>query len=339
MSPQSLTPSHTLHLEALDTASLQRLCGPGNRILHRIEQFFSVRLIGQPGHWTIEGQHADSAAQAMQRLAGKIVRGNDLRSQQLELTEELTDMDVEGVLRDLDQNDDVQHANADKPEAGDGMALIAGRRHIRGKTANQRAYLKAIASSTLTLAVGPAGSGKTYLAVAAAVAAMNSNRAERIILTRPAVEAGERLGFLPGDLQQKVDPYLRPLFDALADMLGIEKMNALLEQGRIEIAPLAYMRGRTLNDAFVILDEAQNTTREQMKMFLTRLGFGATMVVTGDITQVDLPKHQQSGLLHALQVLEHVRDISICRLTAKDVVRHRLVESIVNAYEDQADHD
>ena len=152
-------------------------------------------------------------------------------------------------------------------------------------------------------------------------------------MTRPAVEAGERLGFLPGDMQQKVDPYLRPLFDALTDMLGVDKMNAMLEQQRIEIAPLAYMRGRTLNDAFVILDEAQNTTREQMKMFLTRLGFGSCMVVTGDVTQVDLPRHQQSGLLHALHVLEHVPDIAVCRLEARDVVRHRLVEQIVNAYE------
>jgi len=211
--------------------------------------------------------------------------------------------------------------------------LLAGRRRISGKTPNQRAYLKAIQSNTLTLAVGPAGSGKTYLAVAAAVAAMNSNRVERMILTRPAVEAGERLGFLPGDMQQKVDPYLRPLFDALADMLGVERMNALIEQSRIEIAPLAYMRGRTLNDAFVILDEAQNTTREQMKMFLTRLGFGSCMVVTGDVTQVDLPRHQQSGLLHALQVLEHVSDVGLCRLGSRDVVRHRLVEQIVNAYE------
>ncbi len=336
MTSSILTPSQSLHLETLDTASLQRLCGPGNRILHRIEQFFSVKIIGQPGRWTIEGQHAETAAQAMQHLARKVSGVNRLTGQQQKPLAELNDMDVEGVLRDLNQSENIEGQPASEDDA---EVMIAGRRHIRGKTANQRTYLKAIRSNTLTLAVGPAGSGKTYLAVAAAVAAMNSNRAERIILTRPAVEAGERLGFLPGDLQQKVDPYLRPLFDALADMIGIEKMNALIEQGRIEIAPLAYMRGRTLNDAFVILDEAQNTTREQMKMFLTRLGFGSTMVVTGDITQVDLPRHQQSGLLHALQVLEHVKDIAICRLTAGDVVRHRLVESIVNAYEDQPDHD
>lgn len=311
----------SLRLEALDPAVLQRLCGADNRVLKRVEQFFDVRLHGQPGDWQIDGEQAEAAGLALSGLLEQIQR---------QAGEELTDVDVEGVLKDIG------HAGGDEnsaPEAGaDRDVLIAGRRHVRGKTANQRAYLRAMQKNTLTLAVGPAGSGKTYLAVAAAVAALNSNRVERIILTRPAVEAGERLGFLPGDMQQKVDPYLRPLFDALSDMLGVEKMNALIEQNRIEIAPLAYMRGRTLNDAFIILDEAQNTTREQMKMFLTRLGFDATMVVTGDVTQIDLPSHHQSGLLHALQVLEQVGDIGICRLAGCDVVRHRLVESIVNAY-------
>jgi len=308
--------SISLRLEALEPSALQKLCGAGNWILKRIEAFYQVRFLGKPGHWNIEGEHADAAGQAVQRLLQKSTTQ----------AAALTDIDVEGVLRDAD-------SNAAAVEAGSGI-IIAGRRHISGKTANQRAYLKTIERNTLTLAVGPAGSGKTYLAVAMAVAAMNSNRVERIILTRPAVEAGERLGFLPGDLQQKVDPYLRPLYDAMADMLGVEKMNALMEQSRIEVAPLAYMRGRTLNDAFIILDEAQNTTREQMKMFLTRLGFGSKMVVTGDVTQVDLPRHQKSGLLHALRVLEHVKDIGLCRLSSKDVVRHQLVEKIVDAYED-----
>ncbi|ATX83007.1 phosphate starvation-inducible protein PhoH [Mariprofundus ferrinatatus] len=304
----------SLRLEAPDSLSLQSLCGAGNRILNRVEQFYQVRFHGQPGEWEIDGARAGAARDAMLRLAACAASRPG----------ELSDVDIEGALKD-------DAGNA--PEtAGQGL-LIAGRRHVGGKTPNQRSYLKSIQKHTLTLAVGPAGSGKTYLAVAAAVAALNSNRVERIILTRPAVEAGERLGFLPGDLQQKVDPYLRPLFDALADMLGVEKMNAMLEQGRIEVAPLAYMRGRTLNDAFIILDEAQNTTREQMKMFLTRLGFGSMMVVTGDVTQIDLPKHQQSGLLHALQVLEHVKDIGICRMSGRDVVRHQLVEQIVNAYE------
>jgi len=315
----------SLRLEALDSSSLQGLCGAGGCVLHRVEQFFNVRLLGRPGDWQIEGEHAEAAGQAMHLLAKKLTQGAE---------QVLRDVDVEGVLRDVArwQSDDAE------PTMDNSDALVAGRRHVSGKTPNQRAYLQAILANTLTLAVGPAGSGKTYLAVAAAVAAMQANRVERIILTRPAVEAGERLGFLPGDLQQKVDPYLRPLFDALSDMLGVEKMNALLEQGRIEIAPLAYMRGRTLNDAFIILDEAQNTTRAQMKMFLTRLGFGAKMVVTGDVTQVDLPRHQHSGLLHALQVLEHVGDVRICRLAGCDVVRHQLVEQIVNAYE-KTEHD
>lgn len=340
-----------VHLDTLDAESLQRLCGPGNRILQRVEQFFGVRLLGQPGNWTVEGERAGAASDAIRRLAGKVLRLEDMRVRHPGTESELSELDVEGMLRDVNEDQAKGQSTVEEAvekghehrgsadDSGEAGALIAGRRHIRGKTSNQRKYLQAIQTNTLTLAIGPAGSGKTYLAVAAAVAAMNSNRAERIILTRPAVEAGERLGFLPGDMQQKVDPYLRPLFDALADMLGVDKMNALLEQGRIEIAPLAYMRGRTLNDAFVILDEAQNTTQEQMKMFLTRLGFGATMVVTGDVTQVDLPKHQQSGLLHALQVLEDVKDIAVCRLTSGDVVRHRLVEAIVNAYEEKTARD
>ncbi len=321
-----------LHLETLEPSALQSLCGPGNRVLRRVEQFFNVRLLGQPGNWQIEGEQAQAASLAMQRLSQQLTQGAEYMAQGCAGVN-LTDIDVEGVLKEIGRGQ--ANDEAATLEQADSDVLIAGRRRVSGKTANQKSYLETIQNNTLTLAVGPAGSGKTYLAVAAAVAAMHSNRVERIILTRPAVEAGERLGFLPGDLQQKVDPYLRPLFDALSDMLGVEKMNALLEQNRIEIAPLAYMRGRTLSDAFIILDEAQNTTREQMKMFLTRLGFGAKMVVTGDVTQVDLPSHHQSGLLHALQVLEHVTDIGICRLTGCDVVRHRLVEYIVNAYEDR----
>ncbi|MDQ6992793.1 MAG: PhoH family protein [Mariprofundus sp.] len=294
------------------TDALQKLCGPSNGNIKQIEQFYDVRFCGQPGDWHIEGEQKGLAAKAVARLQIALAQHG-----------ELTEVDIQGALQD--------GAIVDKDKVPE--LLIAGRKHISGKTANQRSYLKEIQSKTLTLAVGPAGSGKTYLAVAAAVAAITANRVERIILTRPAVEAGERLGFLPGDMQQKVDPYLRPLFDALAEMLGSDRMNTMLEQGVIEIAPLAYMRGRTLSNAFVILDEAQNSTREQMKMFLTRLGFGSCMVVTGDVTQVDLPRHQQSGLLHALQVLEHVSGIAICRLSASDVVRHHLVELIVNAYE------
>ena len=217
--------------------------------------------------------------------------------------------------------------------AKDVVCITARGKPIKAKTLGQQNYMKAIARNTITIGVGPAGTGKTYLAVAAAVAAFRAHTVNRIILTRPAVEAGERLGFLPGDLQNKVDPYLRPLYDALYDMLGADTYNKYLEKGNIEVAPLAYMRGRTLDDSFIILDEAQNTTREQMKMFLTRLGFGSKIVITGDVTQIDLPTDKTSGLKEALKVLENIPDIAICRLTASDVVRHALVQSIVAAYE------
>ena len=217
--------------------------------------------------------------------------------------------------------------------AKDVVCITAKGKPIKAKTIGQQTYMKAIQKNTVTIGVGPAGTGKTYLAVAAAVAAFRERTVNRIILTRPAVEAGERLGFLPGDLQNKVDPYLRPLYDALYDMLGPETFQKYQERGSIEVAPLAYMRGRTLDDSFIILDEAQNTTKEQMKMFLTRLGFGSKIVITGDITQIDLPDDKTSGLKDALRVLEGVNDIAICRLTSADVVRHALVQEIISAYE------
>ncbi len=213
------------------------------------------------------------------------------------------------------------------------ICVTAKGKPIKAKTIGQKKYTEAIKKNVITLGVGPAGTGKTYLAVAAAVAAFRAKEVNRIILTRPAVEAGERLGFLPGDLQSKVDPYLRPLYDALFEMLGAETYAKFLERGDIEVAPLAYMRGRTLDDSFIILDEAQNTSREQMKMFLTRLGFGSKIVITGDITQIDLPADKASGLKEALRVLEGVEDIAICRLTGADVVRHVLVQRIVEAYD------
>jgi len=216
----------------------------------------------------------------------------------------------------------------------DFVAITAKGRPVRAKTLGQQEYLRAIKANSITFGVGPAGTGKTYLAVAMAVAAFKARQVNRIILTRPAVEAGERLGFLPGDLQSKVDPYLRPLYDALFEMLGPETYNKYLERGNIEVAPLAYMRGRTLDDSFIILDEAQNTSREQMKMFLTRLGFGSKVVITGDITQIDLPRDQVSGLKEAMRVLKGVEDIAICRLTGSDVVRHVLVQRIIQAYEE-----
>ena len=217
--------------------------------------------------------------------------------------------------------------------AKDVVCITAKGKPIKAKTVGQQEYMKAITKNTITLGVGPAGTGKTYLAVAAAVAAFRERTVNRIILTRPAVEAGERLGFLPGDLQNKVDPYLRPLYDALYEMLGPETFQKYQERGSIEVAPLAYMRGRTLDDSFIILDEAQNTTREQMKMFLTRLGFGSKIVITGDVTQIDLPGDKVSGLKDAIRVLEDVKDIAICRLTSADVVRHALVQRIIHAYE------
>ena len=215
----------------------------------------------------------------------------------------------------------------------DVIAITSRGRQVKCKTLGQKTYVDAIKKNTCTFAVGPAGTGKTYLAIAMAVVAMKNKDIERIILTRPAVEAGEKLGFLPGDLAQKVDPYLRPLYDALHDMLGMEAYQRLVERGAIEVAPLAYMRGRTLNDAFIILDEAQNTTSEQMKMFLTRMGMGSKMVITGDVTQIDLPVGKRSGLVEALEVLKGVDDIGIARLTHRDVVRHELVQAIVKAYE------
>lgn len=229
----------------------------------------------------------------------------------------------------------VQEGNDDQVAkmAKDVVCITAKGKPIKAKTFGQQEYMKAIGKNTITIGVGPAGTGKTYLAVAAAVAAFRERTVNRIILTRPAVEAGERLGFLPGDLQNKVDPYLRPLYDALYDMLGPETFSKYQERGSIEVAPLAYMRGRTLDDSFIILDEAQNTTKEQMKMFLTRLGFGSKIVITGDVTQIDLPADKTSGLKDAIRVLENVKDIAICRLTSADVVRHSLVQEIINAYE------
>ena len=229
----------------------------------------------------------------------------------------------------------VKEGNDDKlaKMATDTVCITAKGKPIKAKTIGQKKYCGAINKNTITFGVGPAGTGKTYLAVALAVTAFRAKQVDKIILTRPAVEAGEKLGFLPGDLQSKVDPYLRPLYDALFDMLGAENFQKYQERGSIEVAPLAYMRGRTLDDSFIILDEAQNTTPEQMKMFLTRLGFNSKMVVTGDITQIDLPAGKKSGLTKVMRILKNVDDIEICKFTQKDVVRHRLVQEIIKAYE------
>ena len=286
----------------------------------RIEQAFGVHITNRGMELKISGDEENTykAARTIEALLQLAAKGETIDEQKVRYIITLV---TEG------NDDQVQEMSRDV------VCITAKGKPIKAKTVGQQKYMKAILKNTVTIGVGPAGTGKTYLAVAAAVAAFRSREVDRIILTRPAVEAGERLGFLPGDLQDKVDPYLRPLYDALFDMLGAETYQKYLERGSIEVAPLAYMRGRTLDSSFIILDEAQNTTREQMKMFLTRLGFGSKIVITGDITQIDLPADKTSGLKDAIRVLENVEDIAICRLSAADVVRHALVQRIVAAYD------
>ena len=304
-------------------AELANLTGPLDANLRQIETILDVSIARRGNVFRVSGStsHVRRAIHALQRLLNRIrTTGEELSAKDLQLffVDERTE--TEGVPQD------------------DSLApLKTRRRDLRGRTPRQRDYIKAIQDCDIAFGIGPAGTGKTYLAVASAVDAYERNTVERIILTRPAVEAGERLGFLPGDLSQKVDPYLRPLYDALFDLLGFEKTRTLMERQTIEIAPLAYMRGRTLNNAFIILDEAQNTTPEQMKMFLTRIGFGSKAVITGDISQIDLPHGTHSGLIQAQHVLAGVRGIAFTYFTAADVVRHPLVARIVEAYEKDAD--
>lgn len=288
--------------------------------IRRIEEAFSVSIVNRGTDLKITGEEesADKAARTLEGLLALASKGESIDEQR-----------VRYLMTLVREDNDAQVAQMTK----DVVCITAKGKPIKAKTVGQQHYMRAIQKNTITLGVGPAGTGKTYLAVAAAVAAFRERSVNRIILTRPAVEAGERLGFLPGDLQNKVDPYLRPLYDALYDMLGPETFQKYQERGSIEVAPLAYMRGRTLDDSFIILDEAQNTTKEQMKMFLTRLGFGSKIVITGDVTQIDLPGDKTSGLKDAIRVLEGVKDIAICRLTSADVVRHALVQEIINAYE------
>ena len=285
-----------------------------------IEQEFGVTVLNRDTELKVSGE--DEAAQ----LTARVLEGLIQLAAKGEAIGEQNVRYVVGLVR-AGQEEKISELTKDV------ICITAKGKPIKAKTLGQQQYMKAIEHNTITLGVGPAGTGKTYLAVAAAVAAFRAREVNRIILTRPAVEAGERLGFLPGDMQNKVDPYLRPLYDALFEMLGTESYNKYLEKGNIEVAPLAYMRGRTLDDSFIILDEAQNTTREQMKMFLTRLGFGSKIVITGDVTQIDLPGDKVSGLKDAVRVLDGVEDIAICRLTAQDVVRHVLVQRIITAYE------
>lgn len=288
--------------------------------IKRIEESLDVTIVNRGNELKVSGdeENADKAVRTLESLLTLASKGETIDEQR-----------VRYLITLVSEGNDDQVAKM----AQDVVCITAKGKPIKAKTVGQQNYMKAIMKNTVTIGVGPAGTGKTYLAVAAAVAAFRERTVNRIILTRPAVEAGERLGFLPGDLQNKVDPYLRPLYDALYDMLGPETFQKYQERGSIEVAPLAYMRGRTLDDSFIILDEAQNTTREQMKMFLTRLGFGSKIVITGDVTQIDLPDDKVSGLKDAVRVLDGVKDIAICKLSSADVVRHALVQQIINAYE------
>ena len=286
-----------------------------------IERDMGVTVVNRDSQLKIAGEDPEGvmlAGKAIEGLMTLAARGESIHEQNVRYIIQLVRSGNESQISQL---------------AAGVLCVTAKGRPIKPKTLGQKKYVEAIQKNVVTLGIGPAGTGKTYLAVAAAVAAFREKSINRIILTRPAVEAGERLGFLPGDLQSKVDPSLRPLYDALFDMLGPDTYNKYLERGNIEVAPLAYMRGRTLDDSFIILDEAQNTSREQMKMFLTRLGFGSKIVITGDITQIDLPADKVSGLREAMRVLKGVEDIEICRLTESDVVRHVLVQRIIKAYE------
>lgn len=285
-----------------------------------LEKEYGVTIVSRGTQIKVSGEPEAImlAGKAVQGLLSLISRG-----------EELTDRNVRYVISFVGEGSEEKV----KDIGSDCVCVTSKGRPVKAKTLGQKAYIDAIRQNTITMAVGPAGTGKTYLAVAMAVRAFRSQEVNRIILTRPAVEAGEKLGFLPGDLQNKVDPYLRPLYDALFDMLGSENYQRYVERGNIEVAPLAYMRGRTLDDSFIILDEAQNTTPEQMKMFLTRLGFNSKAVINGDVTQIDLPSVKKSGLIEAMTVLKDVEDVAQIRFTEKDVVRHRLVQNIIKAYE------
>ncbi len=308
----------TISIDRMEAAA--DLFGSFDENIKIIEHELAVTVVSRDDQLKVSGEaehvmHAVKAIQGLLSLAGR--------------KETITEQNVRYIIN-LVQAGNEDHIN---DIARDVLCVTAKGKPIKAKTLGQKRYVDAIKKNTVTLGIGPAGTGKTYLAVAAAVAAFRDKQVNRIILTRPAVEAGERLGFLPGDLQSKVDPYLRPLYDALFDMLGADTYNKYLERGSIEVAPLAYMRGRTLDDSFIILDEAQNTSREQMKMFLTRLGFGSKIVITGDVTQIDLPADKVSGLKEAMRVLDHAEDIAVCRLGEADVVRHVIVQRIIKAYE------
>ena len=309
----------TINLE-MDTEQMRKIFGMQDAYIKKLEQDFQVTIVDRNGSIIITGEEENTgkASRVLRQLTALSDRGNDIEEQSVDYAIEMGKEDQEDRLMEMDA-DCICHTINGKP--------------IKPKTLGQKAYVDAIRKNMIVFGLGPAGTGKTYLAMAMAITAFKNNEVSRIILTRPAIEAGEKLGFLPGDLQSKVDPYLRPLYDALHQIMGAENFQKNMEKGLIEVAPLAYMRVRTLDNAFIILDEAQNTTPAQMKMFLTRIGFGSKVVVTGDATQKDLPKGTTSGLDVALKVLKKVEGISICELTNSDVVRHPLVQKIVQAYD------
>jgi phosphate starvation-inducible PhoH-like protein len=318
--PVKIVKALDFELVPTDNSRLANLCGQFNEHLHQLESHFDVGIACRSNHFQIEGRDENQrAAMAAIKNLYDVAGRETLTPSIVQLY--LNESNGKSVT-DIQQKDDQNR-----------WSMKTSKATIRGRGKNQVDYLRQIRTNDLTLGIGPAGTGKTYLAVACAVNALENDEVQRLVLVRPAVEAGERLGFLPGDLAQKIDPYLRPMYDALYEMMGFQKVAKLIERNIIEIAPLAYMRGRTLNDSFIILDEAQNTTIDQMKMFLTRIGFGSRAVVTGDVTQVDLPRDKMSGLRHSMLLLKDVEGIGITQFAAADVVRHPLVKKIVSAYE------
>ena len=321
----------TVHLDLMpqENDRLAILCGPFDDNIKQIERRLGLEIVYKDAHFKIIGEHRYAQA-CTDLLKDLYIETQTVKGK----TGNITDGDVHLAIQDLIANHRLLEVRLAEAQTGTQSLTIKTKRGvIKPRGDNQTQYVSNILRNDISFGVGPAGTGKTYLAVACAIEALERQEVRRILLTRPAVEAGEKLGFLPGDLSQKVDPYLRPLYDALFEMLGFEKVEKLIEKNIIEIAPLAYMRGRTLNDAFVILDESQNTTVEQMKMFLTRIGFNSTAVITGDITQIDLPRHQKSGLRHVIEVLKDVDEISFSFFSSEDIVRHPVVAKIVNAYE------
>lgn len=319
-----MTPKQVLSLEPNQSQALASLCGQFDEHLRQIEQRLSVEIRNRGNRFEISGANASAASAVLKNLYQEAIDGVTLSAETIHLSLQQAGVEALGV----------ESLNEASDHSVEAITLIHTKKAtIKPRGSNQQGYVRSVLNNDINFGIGPAGTGKTYLAVACAVQALINEQVQRILLVRPAVEAGEKLGFLPGDLAQKIDPYLRPLYDALYEMMGVETVTKMIERNIIEIAPLAYMRGRTLNDSFIILDESQNTTKEQMKMFLTRIGFGSTAVITGDATQIDLPRGTQSGLTHVINILDGVDGISFTYFQSKDVVRHPLVQKIVDAYD------